>query len=337
MPHGSPPPLRVQADDPQYRQQSAAEGEFWRTMHPAGLEALEAVQAAGPIDRYVNRRFTDDADVPWYERLAARGPFRRGACLGTSSLQLEAAILEHNPSLHLTFFEISEGALERRQRAFAQRFSGRTAFRVADLNFLTLAEASFDLVVSSSTIHHVTNLEYLAWQINRALAADGYFFLEDYVGEPRFQFSAEKRRVYGELFNRDRMRSGAPPSQLTWLDTSDLSPFCGVRSNEILPVFRDYLHEEELRTAATLTVPILRSRPVSDGASSPWASDRWVRQNTWRLVRGLARRWLRGRFPSSQTLLSDAFLQELYLLGDVLADTGVLLPGIAFATYRRKP
>jgi SAM-dependent methyltransferase len=333
----SPPPLRVHADDPQYQRQSAAEGEFWRTMHPAGLEALDGRNAVGPIDRYVNRRFTGDGEVRWYERIAARGTFRRGACLGTSSLQLEEAILARNPSLHLTFFEISEGALARRERAFAQRFAGRTAFRVADLNFVTLGDAQFDLIVSSSTVHHVTNLEHLAWQINRGLTDDGYFFLEDYVGEPRFQFSAEKRRVYGEVFNRDRIRSGAPPSDLTWLDPSDLSPFCGVRSNEILDVFRRSLFEEDLRTAATLTVPILRSRAVSDAPNSPWVSDRWVRDGgMWRLMKGAARRLFLGRFPSSQTMLPDAFLHELYLLGDVLADAGLLAPGIAFATYRRK-
>jgi SAM-dependent methyltransferase len=331
------PPLRVQPDDPLYQRQSAAEGEFWRTMHPAGMEALEGRQAVGPIDRYVNRRFTGDEDVPWYERIATRGRFRRGACLGTSSLQLEAEILARNPSLHLTFFEISEGALARRERAFAQRFSGRTAFRVADLNFVTLPDAQFDLIVSSSTVHHVTNLEHLAWQINRALTDDGYFLLEDYVGEPRFQFTAEKRRVYGELFNRDRMRSGVPRSELQWLDTSDLSPFCGVRSNEILDVLRTYLLEEDVRTAGTLTVPILRSRPVNDAASSPWVTDKWVRDGSrWRLLKGAVRRMILGRFPSSQSLLTEPFLRELYLLGDVLSDAGLLDPGIAFGTYRRK-
>ena len=334
----STPPLRVRTDDPLYQAQSAAEGQFWRTMHPAGLEAMEARQAPGPIDRYVNHRFTGNADVPWYETLAARGPFRRGACLGTSSLVLEAAILAANPALHLTFFEISEGALKRREEAFAQPFAGRTAYRVADLNFVTLPEDSFDLIVSSSTIHHVTNLEHLAWEINRALTAQGYFFLEDYVGEPRFQFSQEKRRVYAELFNRDRTRRGVPTSELTWLDASDLSPFCGVRSNEILEVFGTYLLEVDLRTAASLTVPILRSRPVSDGAGSPWVSDRWVREGSrWRLLKAAVRRIVKGRFPSAQGLLSEPFLRELYLFGDVLSGTGMLLPGIAFATYRRRP
>ena len=36
------------------------------------------------------------------------------------------------------------------------------------------------MIVSSSTIHHVTNLEYLACQINRALTPGGHFFLTDH-------------------------------------------------------------------------------------------------------------------------------------------------------------
>ena len=47
------PALRVRADDPLYQQQRAAEAEFWRTVHPGGMEAFGSRQAVGPDGRYI--------------------------------------------------------------------------------------------------------------------------------------------------------------------------------------------------------------------------------------------------------------------------------------------
>jgi len=324
--------LRVRQDDA-YLRQAAAEADFWRRIRPGTLEALEGTQDDGPIDRYVNRRFTDDERVRWYETIARAGVFRRGALLGTRSIALEADVLTRSPSLHLTVFDISEGALERRERVLGGRFPGRVTTAVADLNFIELRPESYDLIVSSSTIHHVTNLEYLAWQVNRALAPGGHFFLEDYVGEPRFQFAPTKREVYRQVFNRDRARQGIPPSDLDWLDTSDLSPFCGVRSDEILEVFRRFLDEVRIRLAGTLMVPIMRSRAQQQAPDSPWVADRWVlRASRWRWAVSYLRQRLTGRSPSRQTMLTPEFRHEIELVGDVLAETGILKPGVAFAT-----
>lgn len=328
--------LRVVAEDEEYRRQAAAEAEFWHRVHPCSLEATEGVDE-GPIDRYTNRRFTGDETRHWYESVAERGTFRRGALLGTSSLTQEARILETNPLLHLTFYDVSASTLKRREEVLGQRFPGRVATRVADLNFVELSPNSYDVVLSSSTIHHVTNLEYLAHQLNRTLVEGGYFFLEDYVGEPRFQFAPPKKQVYAQLFNRDRVRQGIAPSELIWLDASDLSPFCGVRSDEILKVFRTHLEEIVVRTAGTFTVPLGRSRPAQDFVSSPWVSDDWVfRGSWWRFIAAYLQRRLLGRVHSPQTLLSMEFLNELFLVGEILGDAGIVTPALAFATYRKR-
>ncbi len=329
------PPLRVRDDDAEYRRQAAAEAEFWERIHPAGLESVEQSQAQGPLDRYLNQRFTGDERTAWPDTIARHGQFRKGAFLGTSSLTLEARILETNPSLHVTFFDLSEGGLARRAAVLGQRFPGRVATQMVDLNFPDLPADTYDVIISSSTTHHVTNLEHLAYRINRALVSGGYFFLDDYVGEPRFQFAAEKKRIYRELFNRDRARRGGAPSDLVWLDSSDLSPFCGVRSNEILPVFRTYLEEVEVRTTGALTVSIARSRPHSDASDSPWVTDAWSLRARSNLYLALARRFLSGKTPSNQTLIPDEFWHDLHLFGEVLTAAGVLQPGLAFARYRK--
>jgi SAM-dependent methyltransferase len=224
--------LRVRADDPEYRRVAAAEAAYWHDVHPASLELLTTLFSEEPVDRHVNRRFTGDPRTHWSETIARWGTFERGLLLGTSSFKLEARILETNPRLRLTILDLSAGPLERRRTSLGERFPGRVATAVGDLNFVTLPEAAYDVVISSSTIHHVTNLEHLAFQIRRALVPGGYFFLDDYVGEPRFGFSEAKKRLFETVYARDLARQPGRKPAVVWKDARDLSPFCGVRSDE---------------------------------------------------------------------------------------------------------
>jgi SAM-dependent methyltransferase len=315
----------VTKDDPAYRRLAEAEADFWRRPHPYGLETIENQIAEGPIDRYVNERFTGDQRVHWYDLIARRKTFRRGLMLGTTALKLEAAILRTNPALHMTFVDISEGPLRRREEVLGRQFPGRVMTRVEDLNFIELSEGAYDLVVSCGTVHHVTNLEYLGHQINRTLTADGWFFLQDYVGEPRFRPSETKKRHYETTYTRDIVRQHGRQG-LVWVDDSDLSPFCAVRSNDILNALRGRLREAEVRTAGALTVPVMRSHPANGNALLQ-------RLTTWGILLAL----LQKRFAWWQPdLLSTEMRRELFLVGDVTSDAGLLEPGIAFATYQKR-
>jgi SAM-dependent methyltransferase len=320
--------LRVTGDDPEYRRLAAAEAAYWQAIHPLGLEAAENILVDGQVERYVNHRFTGDPRTDWTTTIARWGVFDRGLMLGISSPRRETTVLATNPSLHLTLMDMSSGAVERHARMLAERFEERITTATADLNFVELPEERYDVIVSSSTIHHVTNLEHLAFQINRALAPGGYFFLEDYVGEPRFAFSDGKRRLFEILYDRDIARQRGRKPGVTWLDGSDLSPFCGVRSDEILDVFRRCLDEVQLRTAATLTAAMSRMRPAD------W-EEIWARVPRWRIARilllqrlGIRRRHWR---------INEEFFDELCVLGDAAAEAGLLRPGIAFAVYRKRP
>jgi SAM-dependent methyltransferase len=319
--------FRVLADDAEYRRQASAEAAFWNAVHPLSLEATEAEFAEGPIERYVNARFTGDPSTDWTTTIASWGTFRQGLLLGISSPRRETSVLETNPSLHVTLLDISAGAVERRSQVLGERFRGRVATATADLNFLELPPAHYDLIVSSSTNHHVTNLEHLAFQINRALTPDGYFFLEDYVGEPRFAFSDAKRRLFEVLYNRDVARQPGRKPGLVWRDASDLSPFCGVRSDEILDVFRTYLDEVQVRSAATLTTPMSRSQPVD-------LEELWAPVPRWKVTRAMLARTIGFRRRNLEA--NPEFIQELYVVGHVACEAGLLRPGVAFAVYRKR-
>jgi SAM-dependent methyltransferase len=314
----------------EYQRLALAEAEFWAQPHPFGLETIEHTQGSdGPIDLWLNTRFTGDARIPWEATIARYGRFRRGIFLGTSALSTEARVLETNPELHMTFVDISAGALARRQSILGARFPGRVTTQTADGNFLDLPADSFDLIVSAASLHHITNLEYLAAQLNRALTREGMFFLQDYVGEPRFQFDAGKRQVVESL-----VRDATPPelrSAMRWMDASDLSPFCGVRSNEVLSVLRQYLVEESVQTAGALSVALMRyircdSTPLP-GPSLP------VR--AWRTIDDKCRR-LRGLAPRVRLYIPPELLDDLLRVGDIMADADLIAPGNAFARYRKR-
>ncbi len=321
--------LRVRADDPAYRRAADAEAAFWASPHMFGLESIERTQADGLAEQWMNLRFTGDAATPWESTIARYGRFRRGLVLGTSALGVEARLLATNADLHLTFVDISAGALARRQEQLGARWPGRVATETADLNFADLPASTFDVVVSSASIHHVTNLEHLAAQINRTLAPDGWFFLQDYVGEKRFQFDAGKRRVLELLLD------GATPPEwrcpMYWQDPSDLSPFCGVRSDEVLPVFRAHLREERVRTAGALSVALMRYKR-SDPRTLPGPPP-FLRLA--RAVDDRVRR-LRGLAPRARSFLPRRLLDDVLRLGDLLADAEIIAPGNAFAVYRMR-
>jgi SAM-dependent methyltransferase len=324
--------LRVTPYDTDYLRLARLEAEFWSAPHPYGLESLEKTQRLdGPVDRYTNARFTGDPGVPWEATICRHGDFRRGILLGTSMLAVEARILATNPRLHLTVVDLSKGALARRAEVLGGRFPGRVDTMVADLNFLDLDPGRYDVVVSSASLHHVTNLEYLGHQINQTLAPGGWFFLQDYVGEPRFQFSDEKRRVFAELYAHEASRYRGRRPELRWNDTADLSPFCGVRSHEVLSALRGQLTQVSVLTAGSLTVPLLRSRPVDGEWPNPRSPLRRVLEAA---ERGLCR--LRGVLPRGRVPLRADFLRQLMIVGDALTDSGVLAPGNAFAVYRKR-
>ena len=333
--------FRVRPEDPAYLEQAAAEARYWHTVHPYSLEAVHPAYADGPVDRYLNRKFTGDAQRSWPSRIPQFGAFRRGLMLGALSLPFETYILETNPALQLTLVDIAAGPLTRRVEALGARFRDRLATLEADLNFVELEPNRYDLIISSGTLHHVTNLEYLAYQVNRALTADGCFLLEDYVGEPRFAFSNEKKRIYEVLYERDLARQGGRQKGLIWQDDSDLSPFCGVRSKEITTVLPQWLEVVELHTAAALVTPLMRSHPVDDRTpKGEWTADAWKPLSSRRrwIVEKVRERYPRllGKRRSHQGLMLQEFLDELFLVGDALSDAGILLPCLAFGRFRKK-
>ena len=318
--------------DDQYLRQLREEAEFWDRPHFFNLDVDLPV-----IDSYQNERFTGDKSVAWYETIPSYGTFRRGCALGAGGLRHEARILALNPSLHLTFYDISGESLAKRERQLGTQFPGRVATCQADLNFVELPENAYDLIVSSAAMHHLLNLEHIAYQIDRSLTPDGLFFLHDYVAEARFQFAEEKKRLFEVVVEEARARHPFLRSwRIQWSDPSNWehSPFEAVRSDETLEILRRYLTEVALRTASPLLGLVIFLKPVAPPAHPPLAAS----GRSWpRRVRSIAAR-LRRRLGGARTdfrVLLSRLGPDLLPLDRALCDAGIFRPWNAFAVYRK--
>jgi SAM-dependent methyltransferase len=118
---------------------------------------------------------------------------------------------------------------------------GRACFIRADLNFFTLPADRYDVVWSSGCLHHIVNLEHLFAQVARSLRPGGLFALHDYIGEPRLQYTARRLERINALLREvpDRFRLGEV-SEIRPPDPAGLSPMCGARPGDLLPVAGAY-------------------------------------------------------------------------------------------------
>jgi SAM-dependent methyltransferase len=74
-------------------------------------------------------------------------------------------------------------------------------FRAADLNFITLRPASFDLIFAHAAIHHALNLEHLLDQVRRALRPGGRFIVLDIIGQSQVLFWRENHEYAARLID----------------------------------------------------------------------------------------------------------------------------------------
>jgi ubiquinone/menaquinone biosynthesis C-methylase UbiE len=237
----APDELRVRPTNPVHQRLIADEERYWATANFNAFFA-RAIEATKEI---ANRTTTGHADRDWLEDLAARGPFHRSALLGYEP-ELDRRWMQAQPGTStLDVYELSPAVIAR-ARSGSGDLGSRVRFITADLNFLHLPAAAYDLVWTSDTLHCITNLEHLLSEIERALRPGGLFALCGYVGEARMQLDPYRlgriNALLASLPERFRLIEAmrAPDAAL------ELSPFRAMRAPDVVPLARarfDVVHE----------------------------------------------------------------------------------------------
>ena len=228
--------MLVLPGDPAYRAAAAREAEFWARASSTDV-FTSAFELGSVLQAAANRTLTGDERTTWLDDLMARGPFEHAAVLGCTDGVFELPWIRARASQALDVFDLSEEVIARlAARAQPEAGGCEVRFACADLNFVKLAPRTYDVVWSSGCLHHVTNLEYLFDEIAAALRPGGLFAFQDYVGERRLRFAPERLRLVNAVLMRvpARYRRTTDLVELPSLD--DASPFCAVRSDEVLAV-----------------------------------------------------------------------------------------------------
>ena len=246
-----PPPseggFTVQPTDVVYPHRAASEKFHWGLAGFGGT-----IIRSGPVATSLsNAAYTGNPQQSWLEDLLARGPFRDAAVLGCDEDRFDAQWLERGGSRSLDVYEFSP-AVVRKVRAQLGSARRQVRFIQADLNFAELPAARYDVIWSSGCLHHIVNLEHLYRQIERALRPGGLFALHDYVGDRRMQYGAGRLDRLNALLREvpERFRHGV--AAITPRDEAQMSPFCAVRSDDVLPLAEAHFQVVHKRLFAAL-------------------------------------------------------------------------------------
>lgn len=134
----------------------------------------------------------DSLDVLARHAGAAELPFARALVLGCGHGWLERSLRQRGLAREVVAVDLSPKALELAHRDVAGT-TGITYLQ-ADMNNLPIGTdafrpGSFDAVLGWSSVHHCERLEALYKVVHELLRPGGWFFLDEYVGPDRFQFS----------------------------------------------------------------------------------------------------------------------------------------------------
>jgi SAM-dependent methyltransferase len=152
-------------------------------------------QALPAVRRAINRRVTGDPEtspLAWFVEHVRRErtlPLDRALVLGSGGGQFERQLAGTGWVREIVGVDLSPRALA--HAAAAARAAGLSSIRyvVGDMNHLALDEAPFDVVFGVSAVHHCAALEALCDGVARMLTPRGWFYLDEYVGPSRFQWT----------------------------------------------------------------------------------------------------------------------------------------------------
>ncbi|HVF12097.1 MAG TPA: class I SAM-dependent methyltransferase [Actinomycetota bacterium] len=140
------------------------------------------------------RLFGDVAGDTWGEKASSSFSLPRGHWLslgaGSGNIEIQMGLCGLYDSM--LALEASPQAVDVANQTAKARGLSNLEFAIADLNTVRLPRGKFDVIHVNMALHHVSSLERLSFEINRALKPGGVFVANEFVGPNQFQFSDER-------------------------------------------------------------------------------------------------------------------------------------------------
>lgn len=236
--------------------------EFWGEQ--AGTSKVGGVRhwtELAQVQGVINRRVSGDPAVDPYmhflrTHLGGRLPVERALTIGCGVGELERGLCQHGFATKHEGIDVAPGAIQKASAAAEDAGLLSLEYRVVDGNSLLLPKGTYDVVFGVHSIHHIAGLELLFEQIACALRPGGLFFMNEFVGPTRFQWTDRQLEVVNGLLSAlpAELRVSAVDGGLkrrvprpTVREMIAADPSEAVRSGEIMKVASGFFDILEVR------------------------------------------------------------------------------------------
>lgn len=211
---------------------------FWNAEVAAPVH--QSWMAHPRVRHYINSAVSGSPSqwpLDWFASFLQGRRFRRGLSIGCGSGALERDVIARDLCQSIDAFDASEASIRiARDEAAKAGHGERIHYSVGNFNEPRLPRATYDVVFAHQSLHHVAKLEKLFRAVLRSMTPDALFYLDEYVGPSRHQWSdanfAGHRAIYNMVPDAQRLVSLLPLP----IEVDD--PSEAFRSDEILPQLR---------------------------------------------------------------------------------------------------
>ena len=184
-------------------------------------------------------------------------PVEHALTLGSGLGELERGMCQYGFARSHEGVDLSDEAVRVATEKAQATGSNHLTYRTADLNKIKLPPNIYDVIFGISSVHHIQNLEHLFRQVQQALKPRGYFFLDEFIGPTRFQWTDAQLQTMNEQLRglpkelRRRMSDRRKFKEIVIRETvgeiiaSD--PSEAVRSSDIVPLLGEYFEVLEIK------------------------------------------------------------------------------------------
>ena len=184
-------------------------------------------------------------------------PYKHGISVACGTGIKEMRLVEDGLVEHFDLYELSEYAVEQGVKIAADKgLENRITFHHGDALKAGILPGSHDFVYWDNALHHMMDA-YAAVEWSKSmLAAKGCFFMYDFVGPTRFQWTDEQTGIvthvlesmddaYFFIPNSEYMWKKAP-NKMNLEEMLQADPSEAADSDNILPAFRSYFPEGKI-------------------------------------------------------------------------------------------
>lgn len=192
------------------------------------------------IRTYINESLSGSPHgwpLNWFAEWLNGRTFQRALSVGCGSGGLERDLITRGICEEIDAFDGSAESIRiAREEAGRAGMGDQIRYWVGDFNAPRLASNAYDAVFAHHSMHHVAKLEKLYRALLRALKPDGLFYMDEYIGPSRHEWTDENFATHRAIY--DALPRSARTVELLPMPIQPFDPSEAIRSAEIVPELR---------------------------------------------------------------------------------------------------